>query len=47
VANIITVSIGVASLAGEALNDIDLFKQADNALYQAKSNGRDQVVVYQ
>jgi diguanylate cyclase (GGDEF)-like protein len=45
VANFVTASIGVASLTGEALNDIDLFKQADNALYQAKKNGRNQVAV--
>ncbi|NQZ07857.1 MAG: GGDEF domain-containing protein [Algicola sp.] len=46
VANFVTASIGVASLTGEALNDIDLFKQADSALYQAKKNGRNRVVVF-
>ncbi|MCJ8270439.1 MAG: diguanylate cyclase, partial [Psychrosphaera sp.] len=46
VADFVTASIGVASLTGEALNDIDLFKQADSALYQAKKNGRNQVVVF-
>mgnify|MGYP000736397513 CR=1 FL=1 len=45
-ANIITVSIGVASLSGPTLNSNDLFKQADAALYQAKENGRNQVVLY-
>lgn len=45
-ANIITVSIGVASISGPELNSHDLFKQADTALYQAKQNGRNQVVLY-
>jgi diguanylate cyclase (GGDEF)-like protein len=45
-ANIITVSIGVASLSGPTLNSNDLFKQADAALYQAKKNGRNQVILY-
>lgn len=45
-ANIVTVSIGVASLSGPTLNSNDLFKQADAALYQAKENGRNQVVSY-
>jgi len=35
-----TVSIGVASLKGDALNATDLFKQADKALYTAKNSGR-------
>lgn len=45
--DVITVSIGVSSLMSEALNETDLFKQADTALYQAKGNGRNQVVVYE
>jgi diguanylate cyclase (GGDEF)-like protein len=43
--NIITVSIGVESISGPALNSHDLFKQADTKLYQAKENGRNQVVL--
>ncbi|HDY84531.1 hypothetical protein LCGC14_1308370 [marine sediment metagenome] len=45
--NVVTVSIGVSSLMNEALNETDLFKQADTALYQAKANGRNQVVIYE
>lgn len=45
--DIITVSIGISSLMNEALNEADLFKRADTALYQAKANGRNQVVIYQ
>lgn len=45
--DVITVSIGVSSLMGEALNEKELFKQADTALYQAKANGRNQVVIYE
>lgn len=45
--DVITVSIGISSLMNEALNDSDLFKQADIALYQAKADGRNQVVIYE
>lgn len=34
--NIITVSIGVASISGSVLKSHDLFKQANTALYKAK-----------
>ncbi len=47
VAQVVTVSTGVSSLVGADLNDEDLFKQADSALYQAKKNGRNRVEVYQ
>jgi diguanylate cyclase (GGDEF)-like protein len=47
VADVVTVSIGVASLMGNKLNATDLFRQADNALYQAKENGRNQISLYQ
>lgn len=43
----ITISIGVAELAARADSSFDLFKAADNALYQAKSRGRNTVVVHQ
>ncbi len=47
VADIITVSIGISSLMGEELNDKNLFKHADNALYQAKEKGRNQIVIFE
>jgi len=37
---VVTVSIGVASLMDEQLNEVDLLKQADSALYAAKEAGR-------
>jgi len=40
----ITASLGVVSMSGDE-NQESLFKRADNALYQAKKNGRNQVVV--
>jgi diguanylate cyclase (GGDEF)-like protein len=39
---VITVSIGVAELAQHE-SEVDIFKRADIALYQAKNKGRDQV----
>ena len=45
--DVITVSIGISSLMNEALNETELFKQADTALYQAKANGRNQVIIYE
>lgn len=42
----VTASIGVASVAGGSLSpDDDLVLKADKALYQAKNNGRNMVVV--
>jgi diguanylate cyclase (GGDEF)-like protein len=46
VAEIVTVSIGISSLTGEALDDKKLFRHADNALYQAKVKGRNQTIIF-
>jgi len=40
VTSIVTVSIGVASLSDKLLNENDLLKNADAALYEAKRSGR-------
>lgn len=45
--NIITVSIGVAAQSGQQLNEADLLRHADKALYMAKDRGRNQSVVYE
>lgn len=42
----ISVSIGVSSLTDKKQSVKDLLVQADNALYTAKENGRNQVVVF-
>ena len=42
----ITVSIGVAEINPSMLNSTDLFKAADEAVYEAKRGGRNQVRVY-
>ncbi|MCF6219313.1 MAG: GGDEF domain-containing protein [Gammaproteobacteria bacterium] len=42
----VTASIGVSYLIGESQTVESLFKEADEALYQAKESGRNQVVVY-
>lgn len=41
----VTVSIGINSMSPQSLEADALVKQADNAMYQAKMNGRNQVVV--
>ncbi len=46
VANVVTVSIGFSSLQGRKLNETNLLKHADSALYCAKENGRNQCVDY-
>ncbi len=43
----ITVSIGVASLSQTTGEFDDLLHAADSAMYQAKENGKNQVIVYQ
>lgn len=45
-APVVTVSVGLTSLTGELLNEIDLIKQADTALYVAKANGRNRCEVF-
>lgn len=40
-----TVSIGITLFTGDTTNIDDLLNRADTALYQAKNNGRDQVVM--
>ena len=41
-----TVSIGIASLKGDALNTSDLLKQADNALFVAKKFGKNNCQIF-
>ncbi len=43
----LTVSIGIAALSEKCRNHLDLIEQADQALYQAKIQGRDRVVAYE
>ena len=42
----LTVSIGIAELNGEVFDFDMLISQADRALYQAKEQGRNRVVVF-
>ena len=41
----ITISIGVAERSQSLITAEDVIKQADNALYKAKKNGRNQVAI--
>ncbi len=43
---ILTISIGIASCECGDQGDVDLLNQADQALYQAKENGRNQSQIY-
>ncbi|EAF2837720.1 GGDEF domain-containing protein, partial [Listeria monocytogenes] len=43
----VTVSIGVASASSNFSTTESLFEAADQALYQAKQNGRNQIAVHQ
>jgi diguanylate cyclase (GGDEF)-like protein len=42
-----TVSLGIASLSGKQLRSQVLVDEADRALYQAKSQGRDRAVIFE
>ena len=42
-----TVSIGVATYPGDCANKSELIEKADQALYQAKTSGRNRVVAYE
>jgi diguanylate cyclase (GGDEF)-like protein len=43
----VTISLGIASLSGEQLSHVTLVEQADRALYQAKSQGRNRAIIYE
>jgi len=42
-----TLSLGIASLRGNQLRSQTLVEEADRALYQAKNQGRDRVVIFE
>jgi diguanylate cyclase (GGDEF)-like protein len=42
----ITASFGIAELSPETASEEALLKQADQALYKAKSNGRNQTLIF-
>jgi len=44
--HVVTISIGIASLEGNDLNEDALLENADNALYMAKQKGRNQCYIY-
>jgi diguanylate cyclase (GGDEF)-like protein len=43
----ISVSLGIASLSGDQLNNAALVDRADRALYQAKNQGRNRTVIFE
>lgn len=42
----VTVSLGISYFPQPALVDADLLRQADQAMYQAKSSGKNKVCVF-
>lgn len=47
ISNIVTISMGIKIVHLEAkLDEMTIYKLADNALYEAKEKGRDKVVIY-
>ena len=44
--NIITISLGLAAFPTDAINKSDLIKKADQALYKAKSLGKNKIFIY-
>ena len=42
----ITISLGISSYRKEDQQPEDIIKRADTALYQSKSNGRNQTTIY-
>jgi diguanylate cyclase (GGDEF)-like protein len=43
----VTISIGIASIPDDASDALELIQKADEALYKAKSEGRNRVCIYQ
>ncbi|HBB8306118.1 TPA: diguanylate cyclase, partial [Escherichia coli] len=41
----VTISIGAVVTQGNALNPNEIYRMADNALYEAKETGRNKIVV--
>ncbi|MFA0504546.1 GGDEF domain-containing protein, partial [Vibrio sp. 10N.222.54.B12] len=39
-AGVVTVSIGISTIKGKVIDTDNLFLQADNSLYKAKTSGR-------
>ena len=44
--NVITVCVGLTSMPADKLNETELFKQADEALYVAKASGKNRAITF-
>jgi len=44
---VVTASVGVVMTADDSISPLALLRDADNAMYDAKRSGRDQVVLFQ